>query len=179
MNLRYLEHDELYREALLRSLEGASRSLWLATATLKQTLVEKITKRSARAGGFRPLAEALTELAASGVEVRLLHSGAPSRPFLDSLERTDASRNENFQMRRCARVHFKTIIVDGASAYVGSANLTGAGLGAKKPERRNFEVGFWLDDDGVVGRLRALFSAVWDGVFCAECGMAGKCPGIF
>ncbi len=41
MSLRYLEHDELYREALLKSLRTAKRSLWLATANLKQTLVER------------------------------------------------------------------------------------------------------------------------------------------
>ena len=31
----------------------------------------------------------------------------------------------------CPRVHFKCIIVDGVKAYFGSANLTGAGMGAK------------------------------------------------
>ena len=34
------------------------------------------------------------------------------------------------------------------------------------------------DDEDVVGRLRSLFSAVWDGVFCGECGMGKKCGGI-
>ena len=190
MNLRYLEHDELYREALLKSLQTAKRSLWLATATLKQTLVE----RSRGPSDFRPLAEELADLAGRGVEVRLLHSGKPSGPFLESLEGIEARGSKGFEMRQCPRVHFKTIIVDDASAYVGSANLTGAGLGAKRADRRNFEVGFWLDSvasgslveatrrdrDGehILGRLRALFSAVWDGVFCAECGMSKKCGGI-
>ena len=34
-------------------------------------------------------------------------------------------------LRACPRVHFKAVIVDGAFVYVGSANWTGAGLGAK------------------------------------------------
>ncbi len=40
------------------------------------------------------------------------------------------------------RVHFKAVVVDGTFAYSGSANLTGAGMGAKSENRRNFEVGF-------------------------------------
>jgi phosphatidylserine/phosphatidylglycerophosphate/cardiolipin synthase-like enzyme len=79
-------------------------------------------------------------------------------------------------MRRCPRVHFKTIVVDGRAAYLGSANLTGAGLGAKAAERRNFEVGVWTDDPAIVGRLAALFSAVWDGAFCEGCGRRADCP---
>lgn len=39
----------------------------------------------------------------------------------------------------CPRVHFKCIIVDGVKAYFGSANLTGAGMGAKSEKKRNFE----------------------------------------
>ena len=31
----------------------------------------------------------------------------------------------------CPRVHFKIIVFDFKTAYVGSANLTGAGLGMK------------------------------------------------
>jgi phosphatidylserine/phosphatidylglycerophosphate/cardiolipin synthase-like enzyme len=117
----------------------------------------------------------LGRLASGGVEVRLLHSGVPSGPFLDSLRDSRALGLPRFGMRRCPRVHFKAIIVDGASAYMGSANLTGAGLGAKSPERRNFEVGVWSDDEGVVGRLRDLFSAVWGGAFCEECGRRDDC----
>ena len=36
----------------------------------------------------------------------------------------------------CPRVHFKSVIVDGRFAYSGSANLTGAGMGAKSKEKR-------------------------------------------
>ncbi|MCR5125274.1 MAG: hypothetical protein K6B43_08800 [Treponema sp.] len=41
----------------------------------------------------------------------------------------------------CPRVHFKIIIFDLKTAYVGSANLTGAGLGMKGENTRNFEAG--------------------------------------
>ena len=45
----------------------------------------------------------------------------------------------------CPRVHFKCIIVDGVKAYFGSANLTGAGMGAKSEKKRNFENGVLTD----------------------------------
>jgi phosphatidylserine/phosphatidylglycerophosphate/cardiolipin synthase-like enzyme len=45
----------------------------------------------------------------------------------------------------CPRVHLKSLIIDGRFAYVGSANLTGAGMGAKSDRRRNFESGIITD----------------------------------
>lgn len=38
----------------------------------------------------------------------------------------------------CLRVHFKMLIFDFETAYIGSANLTGAGIGMKSSNRRNF-----------------------------------------
>jgi phosphatidylserine/phosphatidylglycerophosphate/cardiolipin synthase-like enzyme len=171
--LRYLEHDELYSGALLKALDEARRSLWLATASLKETLVEagapsRLDGRGRRRR-FAPLAEALADLARGGVEVRLLHGGAPSERFAASLVRSGALDEPRFALRRCRRVHFKALVVDGRAAYAGSANLTGAGLGAKSAERRNFEAGFWLEEPEPVGRLAGLFSAVWSGAFCEGC----------
>ena len=38
------------------------------------------------------------------------------------------------------------IIIDNVMAFVGSPNLTGAGLGSKHEDKRNFEAGFLFDD---------------------------------
>lgn len=170
MAFEYLEHDDLYRDALLRALDGAERSLWIATANVKQTLVERPGRKR-----FVPIANVLGGLASRGLEVRLLHSGKPSGPFMESLSKSLALESPAFGMRRCPRVHFKAIIVDGSAAYMGSANLTGAGLGAKSAERRNFEVGIWSDDAKIVERLKDLFMAVWGGAFCDECGQRDNC----
>ena len=35
----------------------------------------------------------------------------------------------------CTRVHFKIFVFDGMEAYIGSANLTGAGMGMKLGRR--------------------------------------------
>ena len=44
-------------------------------------------------------------------------------------------------------------MVDGVKAYFGSANLTGAGMGAKSKKKRNFENGILTDDPALVEPL--------------------------
>jgi hypothetical protein len=66
--------------------------------------------------------------------------------------------------------------VDGAWVYLGSANLTGAGLGAKGDDVRNFEMGFVTEDFDVIDRTTALFDAVWTGAECRGCRLRAVCP---
>lgn len=47
---------------------------------------------------------------------------------------------------------------------VGSANLTGAGMGAKSDRKRNFENGVVTDDASLIAPLEDQFDAVWRGV---------------
>jgi hypothetical protein len=78
--------------------------------------------------------------------------------------------------------------LDGAAAYSAeAAPAAKAGSGSSDEAARRDRAASGSsneaarrdrDDEGVVGRLRALFSAVWDGVFCGECGMSKKCGGI-
>ncbi len=50
----------------------------------------------------------------------------------------------------CPRVHFKMLIFDFETAYIGSANLTGAGIGMKSSSRRNFEAGILTDEVSLI-----------------------------
>ncbi len=68
------------------------------------------------------------------------------------------------------------IAVDGASLYLGSANWTGAGLGAKGDKRRNFEAGVMTDDDVLLDQMQATFDAIWSGAECKGCALRGVCP---
>lgn len=150
-------------------LASARVSVWIATANLKEVMVEGPRKSVRSRDHFRSVLETLDELAARGVELRLLHAGMPSRAFrerFDSLPRLVAG---GLELRQCPRVHFKTVIVDGQFAYLGSANWTGAGLGAKGDGRRNFEVGLVSGDEGLIDQVQAMFEAVWSGSQCAGC----------
>jgi phosphatidylserine/phosphatidylglycerophosphate/cardiolipin synthase-like enzyme len=69
----------------------------------------------------------------------------------------------------CPRVHFKHIIIDGKLAYTGSANLTGAGLGIKSPNTRNFESGIVTTDPEIIDAIMNQFDEVWMGKFCKKC----------
>ena len=75
----------------------------------------------------------------------------------------------------CPRVHFKTVIVDGVHAYTGSANLTGAGMGMKSKDNRNFEAGILTTDQTFIDKLMQQFDDIWIGKYCKACGRKEFC----
>jgi phosphatidylserine/phosphatidylglycerophosphate/cardiolipin synthase-like enzyme len=114
------------------------------------------------------------------VEIRILHATPPSRPFREELRRLPGLRRPThgaFELRMCPRVHFKTVIVDGTMLYLGSANWTGAGLGAKGSGRRNFELGFATRDDGLLDRVQEIHQRIFTGGECGACKLRALCPG--
>lgn len=159
------------------AIQGAKVSLWIATANLKDVRVEAPLGSVARARGrFVSITEHLESLVKRGVEVRILHGGTPSRAFRESLEKRRGLAAPGFEMRECPRVHLKIIAVDGAYLYLGSANFTGAGLGAKGDGRRNFELGFATDDDVLLDAAQLRFDRIWTGRECGACRLRSRCP---
>jgi phosphatidylserine/phosphatidylglycerophosphate/cardiolipin synthase-like enzyme len=158
-----------------RGVRRATVSVWIATANLKDVHVEAPVGTRARAAGkFTSLFDELGEAARRGVEVRVLHAGPPSGPLAKRLAGRGAAAK--VALRRCVRMHSKIIVVDGAMLYLGSANFTGAGLGAKAEGRRNFEVGIVTSDELVMDRLQEEFDEVWSGKACASCKLRRECP---
>ncbi len=80
-------------------------------------------------------------------------------------------------LRRCPRCHLKMVAVDARLLYLGSANFTGAGLGAKGNNRRNFEAGIVTDDDWLLDQMQATFDRIWGGSHCPDCRVRPSCPG--
>jgi phosphatidylserine/phosphatidylglycerophosphate/cardiolipin synthase-like enzyme len=160
---------ELYREVILTRMAGARESLWISTANVKEMYIE-------RDGSYRSILELFAELCQRGVELRLLHAELPSRPFRAAFDKIQALWSGGLHLKICPRVHFKAVIVDGAWIYLGSANLTGAGLGAKGEDKRNFELGFITEDFEIIDRATALFQSVWSGAECAACKLREVCP---
>ena len=110
------------------------------------------------------------------MSLRLLHAELPSGPFREEFDRRARLVKGGLAIKVCPRVHFKTVLVDGAWAYLGSANLTGAGLGAKGEDVRNFELGFVTEDFDVIDRATAMFESVWSGAECQGCRPRAVCP---
>lgn len=171
---RLLVDGDHYEELALRAIGVARVSVWIATANLKTMLVEAPIGSRARARGrFVSFFETLGDLARRGVEVCILHSSPPSGPLAREMARLGPS---GVKMRRCSRAHMKMIAIDGRLLYLGSANVTGAGLGAKGEGRRNFEMGILTDSEAMLDAAQARFDRIWRGAECAACGLRGQCP---
>lgn len=169
LHARLLSGSELYREVVLDKLAHARESVWIATANVKAMLVEQ-------GGKHVPVLALFDRLARRGVQLRLLHAELPSRPFREAFDARARLVKGGLELKVCPRVHFKAVVVDGAWAYLGSANLTGAGLGAKGEGKRNFELGFVTEDFDVLDRVQALYEAVWGGAECRTCRLRDVCP---
>jgi phosphatidylserine/phosphatidylglycerophosphate/cardiolipin synthase-like enzyme len=159
-------------DVVVEAVRSARTSVWIATANLKDVHVTaRIGTRARAAGRFESLFEELGELRRRGVDVRLLSAGEPSRAL-----RPKVGVKAGPELRRCPRVHLKMIAIDGATLYLGSANFTGAGLGAKADGRRNFEAGILTSDDVLLDVMQGEFDAIWSGRRCANCKLRKECP---
>jgi phosphatidylserine/phosphatidylglycerophosphate/cardiolipin synthase-like enzyme len=158
---------------------AAHTSVWIATANLKELMIEDARARPGvrrRLGRtqYRSVLAAFAELVARGVEIRFLHAERPSRPFRE--EMAEHPELAAMQMKVCPRVHLKTVIVDGALLYLGSANWTGAGLGVRGAGRRNFELGIVTDDGPLLDEVQAMYERIWSGGECGACKLRDLCP---
>jgi hypothetical protein len=57
----------------------------------------------------------------------------------------------------------------GTRLYLGSANLTGAGMGSKQRHARNFEFGFYTIDRKLIARTSRVCGEIWLMNHCASC----------
>ncbi len=171
--------DRDHYEHVTLAIARARTSVWIATANVKQLMTEApIGTRDRARGRYVPILDTLQSLCDRGVHVRILHATPPSGPFRQELAgRTERLRRPRFEMRLCPRVHMKMIAIDGALLYLGSANFTGAGLGAKGDGRRNFELGVVTDDEWMLDQAQARFEAIWRGGECGACKLRRECPG--
>lgn len=165
--ITFLTDRALYERVILDAVPSAEEFLWLATADLKDLYVH-------RGERMVPFLNMLAGLIDRGVSVRLLHAKEPGPAFREDFDRYPALQS-GLERIRCPRVHFKSVIVDGRFAYAGSANLTGAGIGAKSPDRRNFENGIVTDDPALIEQIMEQFDAVWRGDHCPSCRRKDHC----
>ena len=175
--VRFLSNRDIYTSFVCGIVPQAKERLWIATADIKDMYVEPPSQvAEARCSGrdMVPFLEVLDTLVKRGVEVRLIHAKDPGPNWRDDFDRYPTLWTAMERML-CPRVHFKCIIVDGVKAYFGSANLTGAGMGAKSEKKRNFENGVLTDDPALIEPLIEQFDSVWRGDFCRECGRRKFC----
>jgi phosphatidylserine/phosphatidylglycerophosphate/cardiolipin synthase-like enzyme len=164
-------NEEIYHRVIQTEVPAAKNFLWIATADIKDLHVERGRKR------FVPFLEVLAELVREGVEVRLIHAKEPGPRFREDFDKfPELVESQRFERLLCPRMHMKVVIIDGKTAFVGSANLTGAGMGSKSPLRRNFEAGFISTDPTVIERSMDFLDQLWIGDHCIKCGRRKYCP---
>ncbi len=166
-------NEEHYSRLLAVEVPKAEKFLWMATADLKDLHVAGKRKGAK----FRPFVAVLADLVKDGVAVRLLHAKEPGPRFRADFDRHPALlESDLFERALCPRLHMKVFIIDGRLAYLGSANLTGAGIGAKSQHRRNFEAGILTDDAEIIDRLMNEIDGLWLGQPCGKCQRRDMCP---
>ena len=166
--INFVSNREIYERVIRNRVPYAKRRLWIATADIKDMYVET--------GGSEmvPFLKVLAQLIGRGVEVRLIHAKEPGPNFREDFDRYPRLA-KYLERVLCPRVHFKCVIIDGTFAWFGSANLTGAGMGAKSERKRNFENGVVTDESTLIEPLEEQFDAVWRGDFCMDCGRKDYC----
>jgi len=159
--LEFITDRDIYEKVICGRIGKAHKFLWIATSDLKDLYVDK-------SGAMVPFLEILSDLIKRQVEIRLLHAKEPGPAF-----RRDFDKYPNLiaGMERilCPRVHLKAVVIDGGFAYTGSANLTGAGMGAKSEHKRNFESGIITDNEAIVEKVMEQFDNIWRGTHCPQC----------
>ncbi len=157
----FITNEQIYKRVLLEKIPSAQQFLWVATADIKGLYVEK-------GYSYVPFLEILSDLVHRNVQIRLIHAKEPGPIFRKEFDRYP-NLVEGVERILCPRVHFKSVVVDGLFVFTGSANLTGAGMGAKGPNKRNFENGIITTDPDLVQQIMEQFDTVWIGLFCGDC----------
>ena len=168
VNLELIADGAHYQRLVQKVMCEARFSLWIATATLKDTRIEQEFL------SYRSIVENFDNMANRGCEIRILYGSEPSKGFQNSLQQ----HNPKVFLRYCPRVHSKIVLVDGYQLYLGSANLTGAGLGAKASHRRNFELGIFTRHLPLIREVREYFETIWDRRTCQDCCQLSLCRHI-
>ena len=149
-----------YKEVLSR-VQSVKHLLWIGTADIKDLYLDVGNEK-------KPFLALIAQLIRRGVEVRLIHAKEPGPNFREDFDKYPVLY-DRLDRVLCPHVHFKMLVFDGKEVYIGSANLTGAGIGMKTDNKRDFEAGIMTDDTEIVEKAMNQFDDVWIGKHCKKC----------
>lgn len=172
---RLMINEDDYQEIRQR-ICSAKSSIKIMTADFKRFNLKPTDNQGNEYKDGTPFIKYLMAKAVQGVSVQIICS-RPSQNFLIEWEEyyQQMGNPELFQYMFCIRNHAKVVIIDERVAYVGSANVTPAGLGQGIFTPGNFEAGILTDDPKLISSATALFTRIWDRNYCDGCHRADKC----
>lgn len=164
--IQFISDIDQYK-VVIEKAKNAKSLLWIGTSDIKDLHIKSGLNTE-------PFLGIISGLINRGVLVRLIHAKEPGTAFRKDFDRYPVL-SQMLERALCPRVHFKLIIIDGRYTYIGSANLTGAGMGMKSLNRRNFEAGIFTDDPTLIESAMEHFDSVWRGEYCKKCGRRDFC----
>jgi len=164
--IRYIANEQHYAD-VVQEITKLKHDVWIGTSDIKDMYIK-------RNNVVIPFLKILAELIDRKVNVRLIHAKEPGPNFRKDFDKYPALI-KGLERVLCPRVHFKLIIFDLHTVYIGSANLTGAGLGMKSKDNRNFESGILTNDPEIVAKAIDQYDNVWMGKYCPSCNRKTFC----
>ncbi|MDF2374806.1 MAG: phospholipase D family protein [Verrucomicrobiales bacterium] len=169
--MKVVLNEEIHEAIFKELIPSAKRFVWIATADIKDLHYQRTARK------FDTFLAMFDDLVSDGIEIRLIHAKEPGPRFRKDFDRfPNLINSDRFERVLCPRNHMKCVIVDGKRAFLGSANLTGAGMGAKSATRRNFECGMIVENPEHVRPLMDMFDNLFMGEHCPKCDRRDVCP---
>lgn len=163
---KYIENEAHYSE-VISLMRNVKKELWIGTADIKDI---HIKYRNSHVS----ILKLFSDLLSKRVHIRLLHAKEPGPIFKKDFDKYTLILRD-LERGLCPRIHFKLYIFDLETVYIGSANFTGAGIGNKSNNRRNFESGVLSNDPAIVKKAINQFDEVWRGKYCGACQRKTYC----
>ena len=172
---RLITNNSHYEEVVER-ICSAKSSIRIMTANFKRFRLKPTNNQGKDYNDGTPFIERLMEKAVQGVSVQIVCSN-PSESFTEEWQDyyRQMGEPELFEYMFCDRNHAKLAIIDDKLAYVGSANVTPAGLGQGVFTPGNFEAGIITENQEVISSIKDFFTMIWDEKYCINCHRTEKC----
>lgn len=172
---RLITNNSHYEEVVER-ICSAKSSIRIMTANFKRFRLKPTKNQGKDYNDGTPFIERLMEKAVQGVSVQIVCSN-PSESFTEEWQDyyRQMGEPELFEYMFCDRNHAKLAIIDDKLVYVGSANVTPAGLGQGVFTPGNFEAGIITENQEVISSIKDFFTMIWDEKYCINCHRTEKC----
>ena len=168
--------NHLHYQEVLQRICTAKSSIKIMTANFKRFNLKPTDNQGDKYFSGTPFIKYLMAKAVQGVSVQIICS-MPSTTFSDEWKEyyRQMMKPGLFDYMYCERNHAKIFIIDDKFAYVGSANVTPAGLGQGIFTPGNIEAGILTENPEIVSSVKDLFSMIWERKFCNNCHRTKEC----